>query len=128
MAVLAVNDHYLKIHHPSWITGKLSDFAGMVFFPILLTATASLFLSATRRRATPAILAVACAMSGAALTAIKLSPFFRGTYLTVISGLHFTGGAHRLQVVADPTDCLALLVLPLVWLWGARRLSTVKGD
>lgn len=34
--VLAVNDHYLKQHHPSWLTGKLSDFAGLLIFPMFL--------------------------------------------------------------------------------------------
>lgn len=29
MALLVVNDHYLKIHFPSFLTGKLSDVAGL---------------------------------------------------------------------------------------------------
>ena len=38
IATLALNDHYLKEQFPSWWTGKLSDFAGMIFFPLLLEA------------------------------------------------------------------------------------------
>ena len=40
MAVLALNDHVLKGADllPSWLTGKLSDFAGLLFFPLLLQA------------------------------------------------------------------------------------------
>jgi hypothetical protein len=34
---LAVNDHILKGLAPGWLTGKLSDFAGLFFFPYLLT-------------------------------------------------------------------------------------------
>ncbi len=36
IALLLVNDHVLKVLYPSWITGKLSDFAGLFFFPFLL--------------------------------------------------------------------------------------------
>ncbi|QSQ28273.1 hypothetical protein JY651_26725 [Pyxidicoccus parkwayensis] len=38
VALLIVNDHVLKKHWPSWWTGKLSDLAGMVMFPLLLQA------------------------------------------------------------------------------------------
>ncbi|MFZ9889678.1 MAG: hypothetical protein ACO3JL_19455, partial [Myxococcota bacterium] len=38
LLVLAINDHALKGAGvlPSWVVGKLSDFAGLVFFPLLL--------------------------------------------------------------------------------------------
>lgn len=36
LIVLAVNDHLLKAAFGNMITGKLSDFAGMVIFPLLL--------------------------------------------------------------------------------------------
>ena len=35
IAVLLVNDHLLKARYPSWLTGKLSDFAGLYFAPFL---------------------------------------------------------------------------------------------
>jgi hypothetical protein len=38
LAVLVLNDHWWKRAHPSWVTGKLSDVAGMIFFPLLLQA------------------------------------------------------------------------------------------
>jgi len=40
LAVLALNDHVLKGADvlPGWLTGKLSDFAGLLFFPLLLQA------------------------------------------------------------------------------------------
>ena len=37
VAVLVSNDHVLKQHFPGLITGKLSDFAGLFFFPLFLT-------------------------------------------------------------------------------------------
>lgn len=41
LVTLVVNDHVLKQHYPGWITGKLSDIAGMVFFPLFLMAIAN---------------------------------------------------------------------------------------
>jgi len=39
LLLLALNDHVLKgSGAPGWLTGKLSDVAGMIFFPLLLQA------------------------------------------------------------------------------------------
>jgi len=37
LVMLLVNDHFLKWAHPSWLTGKLSDVAGMILAPIVLS-------------------------------------------------------------------------------------------
>ena len=37
---MIVNDRVLKVRYPSEVTGKLSDFAGLVFFPLFLVAAA----------------------------------------------------------------------------------------
>ena len=49
VALLAVNDHVLKGRGwlPGWLTGKLSDLAGLYFFPVLLVVLAE---SLGRRR------------------------------------------------------------------------------
>src|SRR5690554_2970964 len=36
LVVMALNDHILKAQFGSWWTGKMSDVAGLVFFPALL--------------------------------------------------------------------------------------------
>lgn len=36
LLLLALNDHYLKQHFTSWLTGKVSDFAGLLIFPMFL--------------------------------------------------------------------------------------------
>lgn len=36
LVVLVFNDHWLKQHHPSWLSGKLSDVAGLVLLPLWL--------------------------------------------------------------------------------------------
>ena len=36
LILLIVNDHYLKWTYANWLTGKLSDIAGLVLLPILI--------------------------------------------------------------------------------------------
>lgn len=36
LMVLVINDHVLKLVFSNWITGKLSDFSGLLIFPMLL--------------------------------------------------------------------------------------------
>lgn len=40
-----INDSFLKAHFPSFITGKLSDIAGLYLFPLFLTWILSIFVS-----------------------------------------------------------------------------------
>ena len=44
LAVMILNDHVLRSRWPSWLTGKLSDFAVVLYFPFLLTATLGILL------------------------------------------------------------------------------------
>src|SRR5262249_269111 len=98
VALLAVNDHLLKGSGllPGWLTGKLSDFAGMFFFPILLVAAArgALRIAAGRdvedRRALAASAALA---TGVVFTLLKLSAPFNA-WMTAHWGVN----------VMDPTD------------------------
>jgi hypothetical protein len=43
LSVLVLNDHWLKGAGllPGWLTGKLSDFAGLIVAPILVTTAGS---------------------------------------------------------------------------------------
>jgi len=50
VALLVVNDHVLKgSAAPGWLTGKLSDGAGMVFFPLFLQAAGEWLVARTGR-------------------------------------------------------------------------------
>ncbi|WP_312824495.1 hypothetical protein [Epilithonimonas sp.] len=37
LIILFLNDHFLKLHFHNWFTGKLSDVAGIILFPFLLS-------------------------------------------------------------------------------------------
>jgi hypothetical protein len=104
LVVLLVNDHLLKQAHvlPGVVTGKLSDFAGMVVAPVELMALLRLRGRAGRM--------VAFACVAAAFAAIKLSRSCADLVETVTA---YTPLPWRLW--CDPTDLLAMSMLPLAW-------------
>ena len=111
IGLLLLNDHVLKAAVPSPLTGKLGDFAGLFFFPFLLAAFLSLFLD--RLRVTPrrtAALAFGITLVWFAL--IKTVPEANALMVDALSRLL---GA-PVQIVRDPTDLLALVVLVPAWL------------
>jgi hypothetical protein len=55
LGLLALNDHWWKGVGPAWITGKLSDFAGLFYFPFLVIVFVALMAG---RRTTESRLAI----------------------------------------------------------------------
>lgn len=110
LALLLVNDHLFKGAGPAWLTGKLSDFAGLVVAPVLLSAM--LGARGPRRRG------VAFVIVGGWFAAANLFP-------PVASA---TSAAAALVGVSwtfwvDPTDLVALSVLPLAW-----HVASTRGE
>ncbi len=107
LAVLIINDGWLKgaaagLGVPAWLPGKLSDFAGMIVAPLLLAA----LLRANSRRARGLCFAVV----GGLFAASKLSASVAAALVWLAS---LAGQPWR--IVVDPTDLLALSMLPLAW-------------
>jgi len=103
LVVFVLNDHVLKTAYPGWITGKLSDFAGLVVAPVLLGV-----LLTAWRVARPMPLAITLTGVGFALAK------------TSAAGAAVTSAAWSLTGVptlirADVTDLLALPALGLGW-------------
>ncbi len=128
IAILLLNDHVLKSLWPSPLTGKLSDIAGLIFFPALVIVVLGWALRGhlqnPRRVAGLAFLG-----TGIAFAALKgVPPVNAGAHslAALVPGL-------RLQLSLDPTDLWALAVLPpalLLWLQaeaGHRPVSLRAG-
>jgi len=104
LLVLVVNDHLLKGSGvvPAWLTGKLSDFAGLVVAPVVAAE-----LCRGRLRALRA--AAACLVVLAFVATELFAPAARAVELALAA----LGLSWRLW--PDPSDLLALAVLPLTF-------------
>ncbi|WP_051759825.1 hypothetical protein [Herbidospora cretacea] len=106
LVVLVVNDHVLKAAWPGFVTGKLSDVAGLVLFPALLDLVV--------RRAK-----VSIAVTGVGFTLVKTTA--TGAWLASEAWTAVWGPS---RVLADPTDLLALPALWVAW-WAYRHPVSV---
>ncbi len=139
IALLVINDHVLKAQVPGLVTGKLSDVAGLIFFPLLLAALAE---QVGLRGGRAAVIAAAIA-TGLAFAAIKLWAPAADLYRLGLAALQWPFRAiaaavtdtalpslGRVQLVQDPTDLLALpaLLVSVALAGGARSEQTSRGS
>lgn len=135
IVLLALNDHLLKRAYPGVVTGKLSDAAGLCFFPVFLEALFELVASRWRPpfepRWTHAVGSVLLTLIGFALAkstelgadayrvALGVLQWPFGALRAVLAGREVPG-LWRVAFTRDPSD---LWVLPcvLVPLWLAKR-------
>jgi hypothetical protein len=129
LVLLIVNDWVLKPSSwaPSLLTGKLSDFAGLLFFPLLLTALLDCLLYGAARLGAPvdftlrrAKLAAAIAATAFVFSALKLSVTANQAALDIAQRLGLAA-----RVALDPSDLLALSVLWLPWRIGMAEIARV---
>jgi hypothetical protein len=130
LVVLALNDHYLKGRHllPQWLTGKLSDFGGLLFFPLLLTALVDTLLYFVSRVTGWKVdyslrrwkVVAACVATAAVFTPLELSAAYGDFYTRTLGKIGFPS-----ETYADLTDLLALTMLPLAAWLGWREIRRV---
>jgi len=102
LILLLLNDHFLKIFSPGFITGKLSDFAGLFVFPIYLSVITRDFLR-NRFRVEMIIF-----FSAILFIALQIESLLN-IILLFADKISFP----RPNLVADYTDLIALTMLPL---------------
>lgn len=110
LALLILNDHLLKALYPSFVTGKLSDFAGLFIFPLFITVVLS------RWSASPRQVLLMHGLVGVAFAAWKLAPVE-----IVLEWLARLTSLPMPSRVKDATDLIALSMLPLSYLFWRRR-------
>lgn len=96
IAVLVVNDHILKSAWPGAVTGKVSDFAGLVVVAVLLSVAAGPMWGTI--------------VAGAGFVALKTLPGVAELAVPMLGGL----------TRRDASDLIALIILPAVW-WATTR-------
>lgn len=127
MGLLLLNDHVLKGRFPGVITGKLSDVAGMVFFPLLLLGLWQLGRRAAGKDwQSTAKSALYCALATALVfAATKVSDAAGSAYAYSLGALQWPfrvllaalqGGRAAFGPVAHTVDPTDLLAVPFVFM------------
>lgn len=113
VTLLLFNDHVGKPCGllPGMVTGKLSDLAGLFFFPILLFSLIDLVLPWLSPRGRERLAWLRASATGAIFALIKLCPPANAF------ACRFWG-----PIVLDPSDCLALPAVGLAAVWLERHL------
>lgn len=132
IVLLVINDHLLKGAAPGVLTGKLSDVAGMIFFPLFLASILELC-----RVRDPRLILYCAIATGLVFAATKTIPVAADAYrhglavlqwpfralLSLVRGTG-TPGLAPVAMTMDPTDLIALpaLIVP-VWLTRDRNVA-----
>ena len=96
IALLAANDHLFKEQWPGAVTGKLSDLAGLAFFPLLLQAAWEL---AGGRVASRRVLALCAGATATVFALVNVLPVADAAYEIALGTLQWP--AHALAALAD---------------------------
>ena len=132
LALVILNDRVLKVHAPSWFTGKLSDFAGLVYFPLFAVASleaARWLVTRHRWELRHRSVLIVSVVVGCALVLIKAwgpaAEFYRSNLGVLLWPAYVLGDllqgrglppVRRVGLVEDTSDLVALVALALpVW-------------
>lgn len=108
VALMAINDRWLKPTFHNALTGKLSDGALCFFLPLYLSA----LLALVTRWPRATRLYVGAGVCALVFTALKVSPEAARLFCALLRPVGAPLGFTSFRAVADPTD---LLTLPLIW-------------
>lgn len=143
LIVLVLNDHVLKSAWPGFITGKLSDVAGLVLAPVVLQASVEFVrgVGGEAWRPSRTVLALSTGAIAIGFVAAKtLEPaadIYRAGMgilqwpLSAIASLIVSGTVPEpdtVLFVRDPSDLVALPALGVALLVGQRRIDHAKPD
>ncbi len=111
---LLLNDHWLRHHYPSWLTGKLGDFTWLIFAPLIAALFFALVIPRRIEHHTRIVGWLSFASVGLWFAAAKTIPIAHALTATAWSALVGWQGSLRL----DPTDLLTLPGLLIgAWVW-----------
>lgn len=130
--LLVLNDHVFKQLWPGWISGKLSDFAGLAFFPLLLAGLIEIVAPGMRGRRS--LLAAAIAATAMVFTAVQLVPPAADAYRVSLGWLQWpfrlladpSAEVALVRLTPDPSDLVALPAVLVSWL--VHRSMAARGS
>ena len=124
VSALALNDGVLKSAALSWVTGKLSDFAGLFFAPVLMLMLVELVPWMREHRTFQARRLVCYGSVGAVFSAAQVSDWGARIYeLVFLPARWIPTWRGGFALTQDPTDLVALVALVASYLWSSRALS-----
>lgn len=142
VACLVLNDHVWKVRYPGVVTGKLSDIAGLFFFPVFLAGCLA-WLAARCGCALPArsrTMFVLCVVVALVFALTKTTLVGHECYRVALGLLQwpfraarsFMAGdvaphVMRVRATRDPSDLLALPVLLLTYTFERKPSPPIRG-
>ncbi len=131
VALLLFNDHYLKAAAPGLVTGKLSDVAGLAYFPLFLQSLWEWCGGPVSKRA----LLFCCVATALVFAAVKTIPVCHEVYEVGLGWLQYpvrawlgASAPTRVALMMDPTDLVALPAVGLAWGWGRDRSNAAANQ
>jgi len=115
VAVMALNDHWLKAAFHNALTGKLSDLAICFFLPLYVAALLGVVVPGWVRGR----LVAGAVIATAAFVGLELSDAAGALYLRFGAWLGAGGG----RLTRDATDLLALVMVPVAVAYGTWRVA-----
>lgn len=114
VVLLLLNDHLFRVTYPSSLTGKLSDFCWLLFFPLILAIPLSILIPGRVHTQKEVVLFSSLSLTGLIFILANTATTFR-LFLEQLLG-SVTRSSFR--ITQDPTDLVALLSFILLWqLW-----------
>jgi len=138
LGLVILNDQVLKVYFPSGFSGKLSDFAGLIYFPLLLVAVAELLRKISRchpwELGRKSVIFASLSI-GTIFVAIKAwapaADFYRialgylmwpaQAAVSLVSG-NGLPELQRMGLIQDRTDLFAVVVIPIT-IWVGHRVA-----
>jgi hypothetical protein len=119
LALMVVNDVWLKPAFHSELTGKLSDLALCFFMPLFVSELLGILVGMPAR----ARLWTGAIITTVIYTAQEISPAFARFALTVLRAVGPRMGIRGVfELTSDWTDLLCLVLVPMAVWYGSRRV------
>jgi hypothetical protein len=121
--LLLLNDQVLRRAWPSWWTGKLGDFAWLIFVPFIVVAILAWMVPFRLKHRKETIGLLAFALTGVWFALAKTVPAVHD--VTVRCFETITGW--KASLLLDPTDLMALTALSIGWyVWRHKQVRPLK--